>query len=258
MKIAVIGPGLIGHSVALAARRAAPESRIFEIDRGGSLDAARDADLIVLATPVDVILELIEYHADVLRTATTLDTGSTKRTVVHAARKAGLDRFVGGHPMAGAATSGPTAARADLFEGQRWFLVPHGAAADAVTKALTFVELLGSQPVLLADDGSEHDRVMAAVSHLPQAVASVLMIVAAMSAGEQLSWAGGGLRDTTRLAAADGVVWHSIFSSNADELRPLLVEMSTRLQQLADGLGDADAIRDLFASASRWRATLDR
>ncbi|HUE87204.1 MAG TPA: prephenate dehydrogenase/arogenate dehydrogenase family protein [Vicinamibacterales bacterium] len=257
MKLAVIGPGLIGHSVALAAGRAQPHADIVEIDRGEPLDAAVDADVIVLAAPVDVILELIAHHAHVLGTALAIDTGSTKRAIVRAARHAGLDRFVGGHPMAGGTTSGASAARADLFEGKTWFLVPHGAAPDAVATAQTFVERLGARPVVMEDDGAEHDRVMAAVSHLPQAVASVLMTVAAASAGERLSWAGSGLLDTTRLAASDGALWQSILSSNAGELRPLLLEMSARLSRLADELDDAAVIGDLFARARRARATLE-
>lgn len=257
MRIAIIGPGLIGHSVALALRRTEPDARIIAIDRGQPLDAARGAAVIVLATPVDVILELIQHHADVLRSAVALDTGSTKRAIVLAARRAGLDRFVGGHPMAGGANSGPTAARDDLFRGRPWFLVPHGAAGEALAAAHSFVERLGAHPLVLEDDGTEHDRVMAAVSHLPQAVASVLMTVAARAAGGRLSWAGSGLRDTTRLAASDGAVWRGILSSNAAELRPLLLEMSVELRQLADQLDDGDAIRELFANASRSRATLD-
>jgi prephenate dehydrogenase len=256
MKLAIIGPGLVGHSVALAARRAEPDVSITEIDRGDSLDPARAADLIVLATPVDVILDLITHHAEMFGAAVTIDTGSTKRVIVLAARAAGLDRFVGGHPMAGAATSGPSAARADLFEHKPWFLVPYGAAPGAVDTAQAFVSLLGARPVVLDDDGREHDRVMAAVSHLPQAVVSVLMTVSAAAAGERLAWAGSGLRDTTRLAAADADVWQSIFAGNAEELRPLLLEMSSALRRLADELDDADAIRNLFAKARQSRATL--
>ena len=146
MKLAIIGPGLIGHSVALAFSRAQPDAVIIEIDRGDSLDAARDADVIVLATPVNVILDLIEHHAGLFRRALTLDTGSTKQAIVRAARAAGLDRFVGGHPMAGAATSGASAARADLFDCKPWFLVPDGAAADAVITAQSLVEQLGAPP----------------------------------------------------------------------------------------------------------------
>jgi prephenate dehydrogenase len=257
MKLAIIGPGLIGHSVALAFRRAQADALIIEIDRGESLDAALDVDVIVLATPVNVVLDLIEHHAGLFRKALTLDTGSTKQAIVRAARAAGLDRFVGGHPMAGAATSGAAAARADLFDRKLWFLVPYGAAAAAVITAQSLVAQLGARPIVLEDDGGEHDRVMAAVSHLPQAVASVLMVIAAGSAGERLSWAGNGLRDTTRLAAADAEVWHSIFASNADQLRPLLLEMASTLRRLADELDDADALRALFSKARQLRATLE-
>jgi prephenate dehydrogenase len=257
MSTAIIGPGLIGHSIALAIRSTEPGARVIEIDRGEPLEAARGADLIVLAAPVDVILDLIQHHADVLRSAVTLDTGSTKRAILRAARQAGLDRFVGGHPMAGAATSGPAAARADLFRGRPWFLVPHGAAPEALAEAQSFVARLGAEPVILEDDGEEHDRVMAAVSHLPQAVASVLMTVSAAAAGPRLEWAGNGLRDTTRLAASEAAVWQSIFASNAEELRPLLLEMSTVLKQLSDELDDAHAVRRLFDNARQARATLD-
>jgi prephenate dehydrogenase len=257
MSTAIIGPGLIGHSIALAIRGTEPDARVIEIDRGEPLDGARDADLIVLAAPVDVILDLIRHHADVLRRAVTLDTGSTKRAILLAARQAGLDRFVGGHPMAGAATSGPTAARADLFRGRPWFLVPHGAAPEALSVAQSFVVRLGADPVILEDDGAEHDRVMAAVSHLPQAVASVLMTVAATAAGSRLGWAGSGLRDTTRLATSDAAVWQSILASNAEQLRPLLLEMSATLRHLADELDDANAVRRLFDQARQARATLD-
>jgi prephenate dehydrogenase len=257
MNVAIIGPGLIGHSIALAIRGTQPDARVIEIDRGEPLDGARGADLIVLAAPVHVILDLIRHHTDVLQSAVTLDTGSTKRAILRAARQAGLNRFVGGHPMAGAATSGPAAARADLFRGRPWFLVPHGAAPEALSAAQSFVARLGAEPVILEDDGEEHDRVMAAVSHLPQAVASVLMTVSAAAAGSRLGWAGSGLRDTTRLAASDATVWQSILASNAEELRPLLLEMSAMLRHLADELDDAHAVRRLFDNARQARATLD-
>jgi prephenate dehydrogenase len=257
MKLAIICAGLIGHSAALACRRAQPDAVIVEIERGESLDAARDADLVLLATPVNVILDLIGREADLFRRVITLDTGSTKQAIVRAARAAGLDRFVGGHPMAGSAASGASAARADLFDDKPWFLVPNGAAAEAVIAARSLVEQLGARAIILDDDGVEHDRVMAAVSHLPQAVASVLMTIAAGAAGERLSWAGNGLRDTTRLASADAEVWHGVFASNADQLRPLLLEMASTLRRLADELEDADALRGLFSKARQWRTTLE-
>lgn len=256
MKLAIIGPGLIGRSVALAALRADPGIQITEIDRGDSLESARGAELIVLATPVDAILDIIRDHSDALRSSVTLDTGSTKRAILTAARQAGLGAFVGGHPMAGGTTSGPGAARADLFENQPWFLVPHGAADSALRLALAFVKSLRARPVIVTDDGTEHDRVMASVSHLPQIVASTLMDLVARTAGEHLRWAGSGLRDTTRLAQSSGAVWASILDSNAEELRPLLRDLARRLETLADALGDGDTARELFDRANRARALL--
>jgi prephenate dehydrogenase len=256
MKLAIVGPGLIGRSVALAARRADADTEIVEIDRGQRLDAAADADLIVLATPVEVILDILRDHADVLRNAITLDTGSTKKHVIAAARGASLDRFVGGHPMAGAATSGPAGARADMFDGRPWFLVPPASGSDAVARVSAFVTTLGARPVPLEDDGSEHDRVMAAVSHLPQLVATALMITVAEAAGERLSWAGAGLRDTTRLAASSAAMWEGVLALNAAELRPLVVRLAAQLTDLADGLTDRDTVRMAFEKANLYRALL--
>ena len=257
MKLAIIGPGLIGKSVSLAARRADAATYISEIDRGQSLEAARGADLIVLATPVDVILDIVERHADILRSSSAVfDTGSTKRAIVAAARKAGLDSFVGGHPMAGAASSGPAAARADLFDDRPFFLVPHGASNAALGAVKAFVSGLGARVVLMTDDGAEHDRAMAAVSHLPQVVAAALMVIAAEAAPDRLSWAGSGLRDTTRLADSSAAVWQSILDTNADELKPLLRQVAERLNAVADHLGDGRAAGDLLDAANRARALL--
>jgi prephenate dehydrogenase len=256
MRVAVIGPGLIGRSVSLAATRADAAIRIVEIDAGDSYDAARGADLIVLATPIDVVLDIIRDHADLLRETVVVDTGSTKRAIIAAARGAGLHLFIGGHPMAGAASAGRAAARADLFDGRPWFLCDAGSRPDAVDVVQRFVVHLGAQPVRLHDDGSEHDRVMAAVSHLPQVVASALMVIAAERAGPRLAWAGSGLRDTTRLAQSSASVWHSILQTNADEIAPLLRELANQLTAVATELDHGQPVTELFDRANRARALL--
>lgn len=256
MKLAVVGPGLIGRSIILAARRSQPNLDVIEVDRDQPIGRVTGADIIVLATPVDVILDTLRIHADVLRNSVAIDTGSTKKAIVAAARQAKLDHFIGGHPMAGAATSGPSGARADLFDRRRWFLVPHGGAPGALKRAQVFVRELGASPVVMEDDGSEHDRLMAAVSHLPQIVASVLMTVAGEAAGPRLDWGGNGLRDTTRLAHSRGEVWQSILRTNASELRPLLQALADQLRAVAEDLDDAAVIRDLFAKANHYRALL--
>jgi prephenate dehydrogenase len=186
-----------------------------------------------------------------------LDTGSTKRTIVAAAHAAGLSRFVGGHPMAGAATSGPAGASAGLFDGRPWFLVRGSASPDAVDAAADFVVSLGARPILLDDDGAVHDRAMAALSHVPQVVASALMTLVADSAGERLTWAGPGLRDTTRLAASGAALWRSVLQTNADEITPLLRAFARAIDAVADQLEAGASVEELFAKASRARATLD-
>lgn len=258
VRLAIVGPGLIGTSVALAARRAWTDLDVVLLGEGDALGAAERADVVLLAAPVDAIVSLIRSQSHTLAAPLILDTGSTKRAIVAAAAEAGLATFVGGHPMAGAAVSGPSLARADLFDGKPWFLVPGHAAADAVARASAFVTALGAAPVLCPDDGTEHDRIMAAVSHLPQLVASALMAVVGHAAGESgLRWAGGGLRDTTRLASSDPTVWHSVLASNADELAPLVLRLSDDLRTLAGRLEDPAAITRLFDTAARYRRSLD-
>ena len=222
------------------------------------MEPVAGASLIVLATPVDVILDRLQYFAEAFPRATVLDTGSTKRAIVVTARNAGLRNFVGGHPMAGAATSGPNGARQDLFDGTTWFLVRGSASDSALDHARGFVTALGATPVVFDDDGREHDRVMAAVSHLPQLVASTLMAVVGDAVGRRgLQWAGSGLRDTTRLAASSAAVWESILASNETELRPLLVLMADALRGMADRLDDMETVRRLFEVANHHRSHLD-
>lgn len=257
MNIAVIGPGLIGTSIVLAARRAWPDVRVVQIDRGESLDAAADAEVAVLSAPVDVIVDVLQRQAPRLTQPVVIDTGSTKRDIVAAARRAGLATFVGGHPMAGAASAGPAAARADLFDGTPWFLVPADAVASAVAGATAFVEALGARPVVWNDDGREHDRVMAAVSHLPQVVASLLMTIVGDAVSQQdFQWAGAGLRDTTRLAASSAAMWESVLATNADQVQPLLRRMAESLVDIANRLDDPAAVRRVFEAANQYRARL--
>lgn len=253
--LAVVGPGLIGTSVALAARRRWPGLDVRTIDKGQPLSAIGDAEVVVLAAPVEVILDLLPRLAGRTSTAAlVLDTGSTKRAIMAAAAASHVPHFVGGHPMAGGTSLAD--ARADLFDGRPWFLTNPDAPA-AVTRAAALVEALGATPVVLADRGEEHDRLMAALSHLPQVTSSVLMTIVARSAGtDNLRWAGHGLRDTTRLAASTADAWHGVLASNRHELTPLLRLMASELAALADRLDSPEAIRGLFDDANRAKAAL--
>jgi len=255
-RLAIIGPGLIGTSVARAAARRWPGLDVRTFDQGEPLETIGDSLVVLLAMPVDAIIQTLpRLSAIVHRQALVIDTGSTKRAVMAAAAAAGLSQFVGGHPMAGGTTTGPSEARADLFDGQTWFLV-NPDAPDAVRRAVNFVEALGAKPVVLTDRGEQHDRLMAAVSHLPQMVASTLMVTVTRAIGEDnLKWAGKGLRDTTRLAGSQANVWESIVATNSHEIRPLLRLMAAELVLLSERLDDRDAVRKFFDEASRARSS---
>lgn len=252
--IGIVGPGLIGASVILAARRAWPQVDVRVAGRGDALEPVANADVVVVAAPVDAIGGILTSLAPLAGSHTlVLDTGSTKRGVMAAASAAGLPRFVGGHPMAGD-TAGADGAHAGLFDARPWFLM--GGSVEAAGDARAFVAALGARPVVIDDQGERHDRVMAAVSHLPQVTASALMVVAASGvSADELAWAGAGLRDTTRLAASRADVWQGILATNKDLLAPLLKQLAADLDTLADALDDPAAVGELFDTAVRARAS---
>lgn len=253
-RIGIVGPGLIGTSIALAAIRRWPDVTLHVVGQGHPVDGLRSMDIVVLAAPVEGILALLPLVAPVIGPGTlVLDAGSTKRAIVTAARQHGVPNFVGGHPMAGAAMSGPLGARADLFDDNVWFLVGAGAPPALVTRAEAFVSALGARPIVLPDAGEHHDRVMAAVSHLPQLVATTLLAQVGEAVGQEgLAWAGRGLRDTTRLASSPASMWTSILATNADEVAPLLDALGKELQALARELTDPAAVTTRFARAAPW------
>ncbi|MDP2317950.1 MAG: prephenate dehydrogenase/arogenate dehydrogenase family protein [Acidobacteriota bacterium] len=255
-RLAIVGPGLIGTSVALAAARRWPGLEARTVDQGEPLESIRDSLVVVLAMPVDAIIQVLPRLGAVMHPqALVIDTGSTKRAIMAAAAAARLSQFVGGHPMAGGTGTGPSEARADLFDGRAWFLT-NPDAPDAVRRAVKFVEALGARPVVLSDRGEEHDRLMAAVSHLPQLAASALMVTAARAVGDDnLKWAGKGLRDTTRLASSQASVWESVLASNSAEIKPLLHAMAAELMTLSEQLDDREAVRKFFDEAARAKSS---
>ena len=251
--LAIVGPGLIGTSIALAATRRWPDLQVRTVDKGESLSEIGDALVIILSSPVHEILQAIPQLPAVIQPhALVMDTGSTKRDIISAAALARIEHFVGGHPMAGGTSAAD--ARAELFDGKPWFL-SNPDAPDAVASAARFVEALGATPVVLSDHGEEHDRLMAAVSHLPQVAATTLMAIVARAVGvDNLQWAGTGLRDTTRLASSQAAMWQSVLASNRHELRPLMKYLASELATLADHLDDPEAIRKLFDEANRAKS----
>ncbi len=276
-RIAVIGFGLIGASLALAVRRLWPSVLLVAVDRrgvieramrmhaadagGDDLALAAGAELVVLAAPVLANIEIIgKLAAHIPGEAVVTDVGSTKRDIVFAAR--GLPdrlRFVGGHPLAGAAVGGVEASRADLFQGRPWILTPDGdAAAAAGSRLSVLLAAIGSHVQTMPPDA--HDALVAYLSHLPQLAASALMHVVGEHAGaEGLALAGRGLRDTTRLASSPADIWRDIAASNQDNIARAIDELVAILLRMKPA-PDAppEALDRTFDSAAQWKRVLDR
>ena len=273
-KIGIVGLGLIGGSVALAARELWPTSLVIAVDnkdvleiamRRHAIDVAADdlvvlaeADLVVLAAPARQNIALLDALDDNVRQpAVVTDTSSTKREIVQAARMLPARfTFVGGHPLGGAARGGLDHARSDLFRGRPWLLTPSGDdAGPALERLIAFVRALGAEPRAIGVDA--HDRLLAFLSHLPQLTASALMQVVGDAVGhEGLALSGRGLADTTRLASSPADIWKDIAATNADEIGPALDALIAVLQALRRDLGNGDQLTEIFAAANRWRDTL--
>ena len=273
-KIGIVGLGLIGGSIALAARQIWPASLVIAVDnkdvletamRLHAIDVAADdlivlaeADLVILAAPVrQNLLLLEELDENVRGAAIVTDTGSTKRAIVEAARALPPRlTFIGGHPLGGAAASGLDHARPELFKGRPWLFTPSSdKTADALEKLLTFARALGAVPRLVSVDA--HDRLLAFLSHLPQLTASALMQVVGEAVGDEgLSLAGRGLVDTTRLASSPAEIWKDITATNADQIGAALDTFIELLQDLRSDLTTGDRLDEVFLIAGRWRHKL--
>jgi prephenate dehydrogenase len=275
-KIGIVGLGLIGGSIALAARQLWPTGLVVAVDVKDTLEKAMvlhaidvaaddpvvlaDVDLVILAAPVRQNLELLASLPDHLpRPAVVTDTGSTKREIVEAARKLPPNlTFVGGHPLGGAARGGIDHARPDLFVGRPWLFTPGtDGAAGAVEKLCEFATALGAKPRLLS--APEHDHLLAYISHLPQLVSSALMhLIGEVVGRDGLALTGRGLQDVTRLASSPADIWKDVCSSNADELGPALDALIKVLADLRADLSRSETLEEVFQSANRWRDELQK
>jgi prephenate dehydrogenase len=275
-RIGIIGLGVIGGSIALAARQLWPTSLVIAVDnkdvletamRLHAIDVAADdlivlaeADLVVLSAPVRQNLALLdELDENVRGAAIVTDTGSTKRSIVGAARRLPPRfTFIGGHPLGGAAASGLDHARPELFKGRPWLFTPTSDQhAEALEKLLAFARALGAVPRIVGVEA--HDRLLAYLSHLPQLTASALMQVVGEAVGDDgLSLAGRGLVDTTRLASSPPEIWKDITATNADEIGRALDIFIELLQDLRGELSSGDRLDEVFRTAGRWREKLKR
>jgi prephenate dehydrogenase len=277
LRVAVLGVGLIGGSIGLAAKERAqadvsgydPDASVGEralalgaIDEraAGIAEAVQGADVAFVASPVGTLADTVRAALESARPDCVVsDVGSTKRVVAAASSD---ERFIGGHPLAGAETSGVEHARADLFEGATWYLTPaQGSTAGVLYERLHgLLRRLGARPTAI--DPETHDRLLACVSHLPHVLANLLVAQAerTVGAGEQRSLpaVGPSLRDSTRVAGANSAVWTDIYLANRDALLATLDEFSQRLSEARETLrrADADAIADWNERARRSREAL--
>jgi len=273
-RIAIVGLGLIGGSIALAVRERWSSILITAVDRppvlahassSGAIDRTSSAvadigpaDLIILAAPVRQNVQLLsEVMRRLADSAIVTDVGGTKRDIVGAAAAlpSGTTSFVGGHPIGGAERGGFGFARPDLFRGKPWIFTPAAPTPGILDKLFEFVRGLGARPTTM--DAEAHDRVMAYVSHLPQLAASALMnVVGRAAASDGLRLAGRGLTDSTRLASSPASVWREVCAANADDIGPALDALIARLTELRADLHSGGVVDEVFDDAARWRAEL--
>lgn len=248
--VTIYGTGLMGGSMGLALRQAYPGIRIAGVDRPPVLERAlarkiidvagpQPADLVILATPVGEILQLLDQF--VSGTTLVTDVGSTKAAICHKAEQLGVP-FLGGHPMAGLEHSGPDAATADLFRQAPYFLCRTASTPAAAVETMRDLALaIGASPREVAAE--EHDRLVAQISHLPQILSTVLE--AQTFAHKDV--AGPGLRSMTRLAGSPFHIWRDIFKTSGflpHEIQTFI----ERLQRILDSMeaGNFDELETLF------------
>ncbi|MGD1886971.1 MAG: prephenate/arogenate dehydrogenase family protein [Cohaesibacteraceae bacterium] len=271
-RLALIGAGLIGTSVAHAVRKRAPDTLIafadndpatvaelaslFPDNLSGSdpAIAVKDADLVLLCVPVGAIGAVSDAIAPHLKAgATVSDVGSVKMAVLdQLAGKFGPDvHVVAGHPVAGSERSGPSAGVAELFENRYVFLTPtegfHIPALQALTR---FWRKLGAMVEVM--EPTHHDLVLAITSHLPHLIAYTIVGTAAdledVTEGEVMKFSAGGFRDFTRIAASDPVMWRDVFLNNKEAVLEVLGRFSEDLSALQRAIrwGEADRLEDWF------------
>ncbi len=277
-QITIIGTGLMGGSLGLALKKHKFRGRIVGCDRDSALEKAKDcgaiddgcsdpgaavhgSQLVVLATPVLAIVDMIERVGPALAPGCLLtDVGSTKSVIMDRAlkvfgKRAG-DRFLPGHPMAGKELSGVEYADADLFHRAVWFLTPfpgqavnHGLAAEFAG----WIDQIGARIAIVPPD--EHDRICAWISHLPQMISTALAAALVEEFGEQaplLPAGGRALREMTRISASPYSMWRDITISNKKNLEHALFRLEQRLAQIRENLGTRQ-LADEFEQAHHLR-----
>jgi prephenate dehydrogenase len=276
-RIALIGVGLMGGSLGLAARERAGVAEVRGFSKSqATMDAAQElgavtracssledavagADLVFVCTPVRTVVDHVKAVLAVTPASTVVsDVGSTKGLLMHSLGAEQQRRCIGGHPLCGSETAGVANARSSLFEGATYFLTPGAHVdAEAYQRLYGFLGEIGARPV--AVDPGEHDRLMAVMSHLPHVLANVLMVQAGKHAGtrDALLSAGPSFRDLTRVAGSNRQVWTDIFMDNRAALLAAMATFQEGLQEVLQALAANDAAR-LEGTIARAAAQRER
>ena len=263
MRVALVGVGLIGGSIGMAARRRLGARVVGWNRTRAALDAALelgaideavdsvadigDADIAIASVSVDALPGAVSELCAALPDAAVSDVGSTKQAIVDAVA---CENFIGGHPLAGAESTGVRHAREDLFDGATWYLTPRAETPGVLYERLAhFIAGIGAAPTAIAPP--DHDRLMAAVSHLPHVVANLLVAQAAAAlGGETLPATGPSFRDATRVAGANPALWAEIYRANGGALGAEIDDLVRRLQAVRAMLGEAGADLEAWQDAA--------
>jgi prephenate dehydrogenase len=276
-QLTILAPGLLGGSVARAARARGiarrivlwarrPEARLklreqpwCDAVADSPEEAAKTASLVVIAAPVDQIVPLVKQIAPQLSAgAIVTDVGSVKGEISRLGHEA-LGKhahFVGSHPMAGSEKTGWENSSEKLFERRTCFVTPLDQTAPSATETVVrFWHELGAEVVTVAPDA--HDEIVAHISHLPQVLASTLCSFLALKNPAWRNHSGGGLRDTTRIAASDPTIWRAILEQNRDEVLRALNQFEDELHAFRTALSNRDYV-EVVARLERGKAYRDQ
>jgi len=263
--IRIVGAGLIGTSIGLALKAAGASVAFVDTDPNAQLLAndlvkagnADNPDLIIIATPPSAFKSAIERESTLNPEAILMDIGSVKtKPVLEVSTIEGLTyRFCGTHPMAGREVSGAVSARADLFLDRAWIITPTAeTSAEAKAMVLEVIAACGAQAVEMS--AQDHDQRVAMISHLPQTVSSLLAAQLSNSNPEALALAGGGLRDTVRIAGSDPKLWGEILAANEDALLPLLISLQSDLSELISAASGPAKWESLVAAGRAGKSAI--
>jgi len=263
--IRIVGSGLIGTSIGLALSAKglsvtmvdiSPQAQALAQDLMGPAKAAAPSDLTIIASPISTISQVISGEIEQGFNLGFIDISSVKTNPLLQVSSTGLDssRFLPTHPMAGREVGGAESARADLFTSRPWIIDSAGVNPELLAAGIEIIKLCGAH--LIDMSASEHDRAVALVSHLPQILSSLAAARLEGAPAEWLDLAGGGLRDTTRIAASSPSLWREIISANSQALAPLLDKTIEDLLELRRSITSESVIEKFMQAGNRGRAMI--